>query len=450
MSQLLLRGRVLTFLKEPAGAGDASSYRYIEDGGVLISGGRIEKTGEHAAVSKAASPDVKRIDHRPHLILPGLIDAHIHFPQMQVIGSYGAQLLEWLGKYTFVEEQKFADEAHCARIAALFMDELIRHGTTTAAAYCSVHRASAEAYFTEASMRGMLMIGGKVMMDRNAPERLRDTPQSSYDDTKALIERWHGKGRAHYAISPRFGVTSTEAQLEMAQALIRGHPDCHVQTHLSENREEIARIRELFPWSRDYTDVYERHGMLGPKSLFGHCIHLEPREIAALSESKSVAVFCPTSNLFIGSGLFDYEKLKAANVRMAAATDVGGGTDYSMPATMAEAYKVLQLRGQKLPPLSSWHMMTLGNARALGLDDRIGTLEEGTDADIAVLNKDATPAMRLRSETVQTLEEELFVLQTMGDDRAVQEVYVAGKAMKSALPRSPMYDGDSKDGKRMP
>ena len=450
MSQLLLRGRVLTFLKEPGGVGDSSSYRYFEDGAVLISGGKIEKTGEYPDVSKAAPPDVKRIDHRPHLILPGLIDAHIHFPQMQVIGSYGAQLLEWLSRYTFVEEQKFADEAHSARIAALFMDELIRHGTTTAAAYCSVHRASAEAYFTEAAKRGMLMIGGKVMMDRGAPEKLRDTPQSGYDDTKALIKKWHGKGRAHYAISPRFGVTSTEAQLEMAQALIREHPDCHVQTHLSENREEIARIRELFPWSRDYTDVYERHGMLGPKSLFGHCIHLEPREIAALSASGSVAVFCPTSNLFIGSGLFDFEKLRAANVRMAVATDVGGGTDYSMLATLDQAYKVLQLRGQKLSALSSWHLMTRGNALALGLEDRIGTLEAGTDADIVVLNKDATSAMKLRSESVQTLEEELFVLQTMGDDRAVEEVYVAGKAMKSALTRTLTFSADSEVGKRMP
>ena len=433
MSQLVLRGRVLTFTGEPGRDDDPSSYRYFEDGAVFISNGKIKKIGDFQTVIKAAPNDVERIDHRPHLIMPGLIDTHLHFPQMQVIGSYGAQLLDWLNKYTFVEEQKFANEAHCARIATLFFDELIRHGTTTAAAYCSVHRASAEAYFSEAEKRNMRMIGGKVMMDRNAPEKLRDTPQSGYDDSKALIEKWHGKGRAHYAISPRFGITSSDAQLEMAQALVREHPQCYVQTHLSENHNEIAYTKELFPWARDYTDVYERHGLLGSKSLFGHCIHLEPREISVLSESRSVTVFCPTSNLFLGSGLIDRENLQANNMRISVATDVGGGTNYSMLATMDEAYKILQSRSQKLTPLNSYYMMTLGNARALGLEDKIGTLEEGSDADIIVLDVSATPAMKLRAETVQTLSEELFVLQTMGDDRAVAEVYIAGRAAKSAL-----------------
>jgi guanine deaminase len=433
MAQLLLRGRVLTFTDEPGRDDDASSYRYFEDGAVLMSNGKIAAIGNFKTVIKAAPNDVERIDHRPHLIMAGFIDPHIHFPQMQVIGSYGAQLLDWLNKYTFVEEQKFADEAHSARIAALFFDELIRHGTTTAAAYCTVHRTSAEAYFNEAEKRDMRMLGGKVMMDRNAPEKLTDTPQSGYDDSKALIEKWHGKGRAHYAISPRFGITSSDAQLEMAGALAREHKDCFVQTHLSENHLEIAQTKALFPWARDYLDVYERFGLLGPKSLFGHCIHLQPREIAAMAESKSVAVFCPTSNLFLGSGLFDREGLQAENVRIAVATDVGGGTNYSMLATLDEGYKLLQLRGQKLSPLNAFYMMTLGNARALGLEDKIGTLEAGTEADIIVLNIGATPAMKLRSQTVETLAEELFVLQTMGDDRAVAEVYVAGRAAKSGL-----------------
>jgi guanine deaminase len=433
MPQLLLRGRILTFTDDPGRDDHASAYRYFEDGGVLISGGKIIQMGDYSDISRAALEDAERIDHRPHLIIPGLIDPHNHFPQMQVIGSYGTQLLDWLNKYTFVEEQKFASETHSARIAALYMDEMIRNGTTTAAAYCSVHRASAEAFFAEAEKRNMLMIGGKVMMDRSAPEKLRDTPQSSYDDTKALIEKWHGKGRAHYAISPRFGITSSDAQLEMAQALVREHPDCFVQTHLSENHQEIAQTKALFPWARDYTDVYERYGLLGSKSLFGHCLHLEPREMEALAQSQSVAVFCPTSNLFLGSGLFDREGLLARKMRVAVATDVGGGTDYSMLATMDQAYKVLQLKGQKLSPLNAFYMMTLGNARALGLEGQIGTLEEGSDADIAVLDIGATPAMRLRAETVRTLSEELFVLQTMGDDRAVSEVYVAGRAAKGGL-----------------
>jgi guanine deaminase len=420
-------------MDDPGRDDDASAYKYFEDGGVLISNGKIVRLGDFSDVSKVAAEDAERIDHRPHLIIPGLIDPHNHFPQMQVIGSYGTQLLDWLNRYTFAEEQKFASDAHSARIAAFYMDEMIRHGTTTAAAYCSVHRASAEAFFSEAKKRNMRMIGGKVMMDRNAPERLRDTPQSSYDDTKALIEKWHGSGRAHYAISPRFGITSSDAQLETAQALVREHPDCFMQTHLSENHQEIAQTKALFPWARDYTDVYERYGLLGPKSLLGHCIHLEPREIGALAESKSVAVFCPTSNLFLGSGLFDREGLLARKVRIAVATDVGGGTSYSMLETMDQAYKILQMRGQKLSPLNSFYMKTLGNARALGLEDRIGTLEEGSDADIAVLDIGATPAMKLRAQTVRTLCEELFVLQTMGGDRAVAEVYVAGRAAKSRL-----------------
>jgi guanine deaminase len=433
MTDLLLRGRVLTFLSDPGPHDDPASYRYIEDGAVLVSEGKIAKLGDFDAVRRAAGPDVLLTDHRPNIILPGLIDTHIHFPQMQVIGSYGAQLLEWLNKYTFVEEQKFSNAEHSARIASLFVDELIRHGTTTAVAYCTVHKESADAYFAEAALRNMCLIGGKVLMDRNAPERLRDTPQCSYDDSKALIGKWHGTGRTYYAISPRFGITSTDAQLEVAGALMREHPGCYLQTHLCENHAEIAQTKALFPWARDYTDVYERYGLLGPRSLFGHCIHLEPREIDALAQSQSVAVFCPTSNLFLGSGLYDRDGLIKHGVRTAIATDVGGGTNYSMLRTLDEGYKALQLRGQRLSPLSSFFMVTLGNAQALGLEDNIGTLDEGSDADIVVLNARATPSMRLRCETAETLAQELFILQTLGDDRSVAEVYVAGNSVKGNL-----------------
>jgi guanine deaminase len=431
-SDLLLGGRVLTFRDDPGLEDNANSYVYIEDGALLISSGKLAKVGEYQSVLSATAAGLREIDHRPHLMLPGLVDTHIHFPQMQVIGSYGTQLLDWLNRYTFVEEQKFADESHAARIASVFIDELIRQGTTTAVSFCTVHKESAEAYFVEAARRDMYLIGGKVLMDRNAPEKLRDTPLSAYDDSKALIEKWHGKGRARYAISPRFAITSTDAQLAAAQALVQEFPDCYVQTHLSENHDEIALTKSLFPWARDYTDVYEQHGMLGPKSLFGHCIHLEERELDALSQSNSVAVFCPTSNLFLGSGLYDRDRLMRSGVRTAIATDIGGGTSYSMLRTLDEGYKVLQLRGQKLSPFSSFYMATLGNARALSLEGNIGTLEEGTDADIVVLDAWATPAMKLRCETVQTLAEELFVLQTLGDDRSVAEVYVAGRPAKSA------------------
>jgi len=277
------------------------------------------------------------------------------------------------------------------------------------------------------------MVGGKVMMDRNAPEALRDTPQSGYDDTKALVKTWHGKGRQHYAISPRFAITSSPEQLEICRALVSEHPECFVQTHMSENLDEIALIRQLYPQSKDYIDVYAHYGLLGRKTLLGHCIHLSDREIGVMSDAESVAVFCPTSNLFLGSGLFDFQRLRNGKnpVRIGIATDIGGGTSYSMLKTMDEAHKVLQLQGQRLTPAYSFYQKTLGNARALGLEDKIGSLAIGSDADIAVLDSCATSAMQLRMETVSSLEEELFVMQTMGDDRSVAQVYIAGQPAKS-------------------
>ena len=430
----ILRGRVLSFLSEPQARDDHASYRYLADGAVSIGAdGRILSVGDWSDRLAAAAPAAEIVDHRPHLITAGFIDPHIHFPQMQVIGAYAAALLEWLETYTFVEEQRFADLAHATRIASRFFDELIRHGTTTAAAYCSVHPQSVDAFFAEAEKRDMLMVAGKVMMDRNAPPGLCDTPQSGYDDTRSGIARWHGKGRAHYAITPRFAITSTPAQMEMAEALAREFPDLHIQTHVSENLAEIAYANELYPNHGDYVGIYEKYHLLGPKTLLGHCIHLSHRETGVLAETRSVAVFCPTSNLFIGSGLFDYERLHQHGVRIAAATDVGGGTSYSMLRTMDEGYKVMQLRGQRLTPFRSFYHMTLGNARAMTLDDRIGSLEAGKEADIVVLDSSATPQMALRMETVSSLEQELFLLQTCGDDRIVKETYVMGRPLKSGL-----------------
>ncbi|MCO5162375.1 MAG: guanine deaminase [Mesorhizobium sp.] len=429
---LIIRGRTLSFHRAPEAADDHLSYAYDEDGAVLVRDGRIVASGAYDEIRAQAAEGVEIVDHRPHLILPGFIDAHLHFPQMQVIASYGAELLDWLNTYTFPEEAKFADAQHGRRIARLFLDEMVRQGTTTVAAYCSVHKSSAEAFFEESHARNMLNIAGKVMMDRNAPAGVLDTPQSGYDDTKALIAEWHGRGRQLYAITPRFAITSSPAQLEMAQALAREHPDCHIQTHLSENHAEIRWTEELYPEAKDYTDVYARYGLMGPKSLFGHCIHLSEREADAMSETGSVAVFCPTSNLFLGSGLFDYQRYRrrAKPLRIATATDVGGGTSYSMLRTMDEAYKVIALNGEKLDPLRSFWQLTRGNAESLSIADRAGTLEAGTDADLVVLDASATPGMALRMETVKTLAEELFLLQTLGDDRAVKQVYIAGRAAK--------------------
>ena len=426
----VIRGRVLSFIDDPAVSG-SRAYSLVDNGAVLIAGGLIEAVGEAPDILARAPQGAVINDHSGLLIMPGFIDAHVHYPQTQVIGSYGAQLLDWLYNYTFVEEQKFADPAHCARVAAFFLDELFRSGTTTAMVYCTVHPQSVDAFFDAAEQHGARMIAGKVMMDRDAPAALMDTAQRGYDESKALIERWRGCGQLSYAITPRFAVTSTQAQLDAAGALAREFPHCYVQTHANENKAEIARVAALFPEAESYLDVYARAGLLGPLSVLGHCIHLQDSEVAALAESHSVAAFCPTSNFFLGSGLFDQARLARAGVRIALATDVGGGTSYSMLRTAAEGYKVLQLNRQSWSPLEAFYQMTRGNARALSLDDRIGSIEAGKEADLIALNSRATPALAHRMETAGgDLEVELFALLTLGDDRAVRQTYVAGEPRK--------------------
>jgi guanine deaminase len=426
----IIRGRVLSFRDDPATAG-SSAHSLIEDGAVLVSAGKIEAVGQARDILARAPEGAIVDDHAGSLVMAGLIDAHVHYPQTQVIGSYGAQLLDWLQNYTFVEEQKFADPAHCARVADFFLDELFRSGTTTAMVYCTVHPQSVDAFFASAEARGARMIAGKVMMDRDAPQALMDTAQRGYDESKTLIERWRGRGRLGYAITPRFAVTSTQAQLAAAGALAREFPDCYVQTHADENKAEIARVAELYPEAKSYIDVYARAGLTGPRSVFGHCIHLQESEVAELAGSRSIAAFCPTSNLFLGSGLFDKARLARSGVRIALATDVGGGTSYSMLHTAAEGYKVLQLNRQSWPALHAFYRMTLGNARSLSLDDSIGSIEPGKEADLIALDPRATPAMAHRMETAAgDLEVELFALMTMGDDRAVRQTYVAGEPRK--------------------
>ena len=429
-----VRGRVLSFTADPAEAGPERAVLFIEDGLVVARGGLIEAVGEASAILSSLPPGTP-VDHYPGgLVLPGFIDTHLHYPQTAVTGSYGAQLLDWLQTYTFPAEETLRDPAHAAATAHFFFDELLRNGTTTAAVYCTSHPVSVDAFFTESERRGTRMIAGKVMMDRNGPPGLLDTAERGYAESEALLRRWHGRGRQLYAVTPRFGITSTDAQLEAAGALARAYPQAYVQTHLSENHDEIATTRALFPWAASYTAVYERFGLLGPRSLFGHCIHLDEAEIRLLAHSGSVAVFCPTSNLFLGSGLFDMANLRRTDrpVRVALATDIGGGTSYSMLRTAAEAYKVLQLQRQTWPALDAFHMLTRGNAEALGLGDRIGTLAPGFEADIVVLDASATPAMAHRMITARgSLAEELFVLMTLGDDRNVAATYVAGRLASS-------------------
>lgn len=421
----VVRGRLLWFSREPSDSNDDEAFTYIEDGGLVAENGVIAWSGDW---SKLPGPyrNAAYTDYRDCLILPGFIDCHLHFPQSQVVASYAGSLLEWLNKYTFIEEQRYGDLDFAALMASRFLDQLVRHGTTTAVAFCSVHKASCDALLGEAEKRSMRIVAGKVMMDRNAPEALLDTAQQGYDDTKNLLEYWSGRGRVDVAVTPRFALTSTEFQLEAAGTLMKEFPSALMQTHLSENHAEIEAVNGLFPAAKDYTDVYAQYNLLTPRSLMGHAIHLSARERAVLAESGAVSVFCPTSNLFLGSGFFDLQATENAGQRHAIATDIGGGTSWSMLRTLDEGYKIHNCSGTRYHPLRSFYQATLGNAQSIGMESKIGTLDVGTDADLVILDASATEAMALRYETVETLSEELFLLQTMGDDRAVKATYVSG------------------------
>lgn len=427
----------MSFLRAPSGAGDTQSYRYFADGIVLIKGGRIEAVGPAEILAPQLAVDIP-VDHYPNaIIMPGFIDPHIHYPQTQVIASYGAQLLEWLQKYTFVEEERFHSHEHAASTAEFFLDELLRNGTTTACAYGSAHPSSADALFAAANDRNICLVAGNAIMDRNGPPGLLTAARNGVAGSRELIKRWHGRGRQRFAVTPRFAITSTPGQLTQIKNLLDEFPNVLMQTHLAENHAEIATVKKLFPTAPNYTAVYAHFGLLSSRALLGHCIYLDDSEVKLLRDSQAVAVFCPTSNLFLGSGLFDFDRLSGAGVRIALATDVGGGTSYCMLPTAAEAYKIMQLQGQKLPALVAFHMMTRGNALALGLEGEIATISRGAFADLVVLDARATPAMSHRMEVARDLEEELFVLMTLGDDRSIRQTYIAGMPMLSGRQRSP-------------
>ena len=428
MKDCLILGQILAFEGDPAQLG-VGSVRHDRRGAVHVRDGRIAATGD-ADRLRAAAPGAKVIDHGDALILPGFIDAHAHYPQTAIIASWGKRLIEWLNTYTFPEEGRFGDPDYAARIAARYMDLVLAHGTTTVASYCTIHPESADAYFAEAQRRGMRMLAGKTCMDRDtAPGFLRDSAQSAYDDSAALIDRWHGVDRLSYIITPRFSPTSTEAQLEALGALWAAHPDCLMQTHISEQVDEVDWVKSLYPTARDYLDTYEAHGLLGPNALFGHAIHLEPREIDRLAEVDAALVHCPTSNTFIGSGLFDMGLRD--RLRVGLATDTGGGSSFSMLRTMAAAYEVAQLRGTALHPAELVWLATGGSAAALRLGDRIGRLAAGYEADLVVLDLASTPAIAQAVARAGDIWQAVFPTIMMGDDRAVTEVYVAGRPVSA-------------------
>lgn len=427
-STTVYRAAILNFLSDPDIDGE-DAYQFFQDGALVIENDKVKHLGEANDVLPTLAADVKVVEYKDHLIIPGMIDTHIHYPQVEVIASYGEQLLDWLNNYTFPAERQFEDKEYASNMANFFLDELLKCGTTTALVFGTVHKQSVEAFFEASEKRNTRMICGKVMMDRNAPDFLCDTPDSSYADSKELIENWHKKGRQLYAVTPRFAITSTHEQLKKAEQLLAENPDVYMQTHISENKDEMAFVAELFPEAKDYLDVYDQYNLLGKRSVFAHGVHLTHREHQRLRETGSSVSFCPTSNLFLGSGLLDIKELEDNQVAYSVATDVGGGTSFSMLQTLNEAYKVTQLNQNSLSPLKSLYLATLGNAKTLQLEDKIGSFKTGNEADFVVLDFNSTPIMALKQSKCKTLAEKLFAMIILGDDRAVQATYVAGNCV---------------------
>lgn len=425
-SKTLLTGQTLLFTGDPFSVPWKDVVHIDSSGGVLLEGGRITATGP-ADKLRRANPDAIEHAYEHALICPGFVDAHAHYPQTAIIASWGKRLIDWLNTYTFPEEMRLHDPDYAAELATRYLDLTRAAGTTTVASFATVHPQSASALFDAAQARGQCVVTGKTCMDRNAPQELRDTAQSAYDDSKALIARHHGKGRNRYAIAPRFSPTSTPEQLSALGALWSEHPDCLMQTHLSEQPDEIDWVRDLFPQARDYLDTYEAHGLLGPRAIFGHAIHLAPRELDRLAEVGAAVAHCPTSNAFIGSGRLDLAALKARGIPAGLATDTGGGSSFSMLRTMAAAYEAGQSYAQPLHAAQLMWLASAGSARSLHLEAEIGTLAPGQYADITVLDLASTPAIAQRNTRAEDIWDLVFATIMMGDDRAVLDTWIAGR-----------------------
>ncbi|QNM94819.1 guanine deaminase [Chitinimonas koreensis] len=427
MNRYAFRASLLHFLGDPFELG-ARAMQYFDDGILLVEDGRVAAIGDARELLPTLPPGTALTDYSGKLILPGFVDTHIHYAQTDMIASYGEQLLAWLEKYTFPTERRFDDPVHAGEVAEFFADELLKNGTTTAHAFATVHPASVDALFGAAERRGMRMLAGKVMMDRNCPEDLRDSAERGYVESQELIARWHKRGRLGYSVTPRFAPTSTERQMELAGQLFRDHPDLHLQSHVAENQGEVAWVAELYPARRSYLDVYDHYGQLGARSVYAHCIWLDEDDRRRMAETGAAMSFCPTSNLFLGSGLFDLDAAQAMGVRVGIGTDVGGGTSFSMLRTLHAAYGVLQLKGQSLSAARAFYLATLGGARSLYLDDRIGNFEVGKEADFVVLDPAATPLLERRMARADGIDDRLFALMMLGDDRAVAATHVMGVA----------------------
>jgi guanine deaminase len=422
------RGTLVDFAGDPALEGP-QACRHVEDGLLVVRAGRFERAGAARALLSALPPGTPVEDLRGKLLAPGFVDTHIHYAQTDIIASYGEHLLQWLERYTFPAEARFADAAHAHEVAEFFLDELLRNGTTTALVFATVHPQSVDAIFASARRRGMCLAAGKVLMDRNCPPQLCDTAASGYEDSARLIERWHGRDRLRYAVTPRFAPTCSDEQLRLCGRLLDEYPGVLLQSHVAENAEEVRWVHELFPTARSYLDVYDRFGLLRERCVYAHCIHLDDADRQRMAVRGAAASFCPTSNLFLGSGLFDLQRATAAGMRVGIGTDVGGGTSFSLLRTLDEAYKVVHLAQQKLSPVRAFYLATLGGARALSLDGEIGSFDAGKYADFVVFDPQATPLAARRWAQAGSLEERLFLLMMLGDDRSVAATYVRGEAV---------------------
>ncbi|MCH7829133.1 MAG: guanine deaminase [Proteobacteria bacterium] len=421
------RAAVLHCLADPGEASDATAVEYFDDGLLIIEDGFVIAAGDASRLLAQCGDDVRLHEFPGKLIVPGFIDCHVHFPQLDIIASYGEQLLDWLDRYAYPAEARFADEAYAHEVAGVFLDELLRNGTTTALVFGTVHPHSADAIFNAAEARGMRLVAGKVLMDIRCPEELQDDPVSAYADSKTLIERWHGRGRLGYAITPRFALTSSEEQLAAAGRLAKEYPDVWVHTHLAENKSEVDEIARQYPDHRSYLDVYDHFGLLRERSVFAHCLRIDNQDRSVLAAKGGAAAFCPSSNLFLGSGLFDLRAMRAANVRCGLGTDVGGGTSLSLLRTASEAYKVLHLQDQALPASRALYLATLGAAEALYLDDKIGNFAVGKEADFVILDPAGTLLSKRRTDAASSIEEKMFALIMLADDRHIAATYIAGE-----------------------
>ena len=420
--RVALRGDLLDFVDEPAWDDTQSpAVRWRPDHWLMVEDGVIL-----GAQVQAPGPDWQRVDHQGRLVLPGFIDAHVHSAQIDVLGSWGTELLQWLDQHTFPAELRMADPGHAQAISTLFVQSLLSHGTTTACVFPSVHPCSVDALMTAAWERGMRLVAGKVMMDRHAPPALCDTVQSADQDNRALVRRWHGKGRLSYALTPRFAITSTPEQLASAGHLLAEVPDLYVQTHVAENQDEVRWVGQLFPGARSYLDVYDQCGLLGPRSILAHGIWLDEDDWATLQERGARVAFCPSSNLFLGSGLFHWAAARQASVAVCLASDVGGGTSLSMRRTMLDAYKVLALQQHRMSAYGLLYACTHGAAKALDLDGEIGSLERGRTADLCVWDWASTPLAQRRQAVARDLHERLFAWVTAGDEADLAQTWVAG------------------------